>query len=136
MKYYSEKLDEMFDTEDQLLKAEELADKNKVEEKTLKENCETAIKLAEELVKEAEIEMEDATNQVAQLQEEYDAKVDAIMEPARKKLEQCIAQRNNCIKNYNEKFGPYITIHTKHTNPTVDNGWSKVFESFFRDLGL
>lgn len=133
MKYYSEQLEKMFDTEDQLLEAEATAKKEAASEATLKENCETAIKLAEELIKEAEIEMEDAQNQVAQLQEEYDAKVDAIMEPARKKLQSCIEQRNNCIKNYNEKFGTYVQVHY---GEDANTNWLKIFNQFFRELGL
>ena len=133
MKYYSEKLDRMFDTEDQLLEEEALFDKEQESEATLKENCKKAIKLAEELIKEAEIELEDAQNQVAQLQEEYDAKVDAIMEPARKKLQSCIEQRNNCIKNYNEKFGPYVQVHC---GKDIYGNWSKIFSQFLHELGL
>ena len=134
MKYYSEKLDRMFDTEGQLLEEENLFDKEQESEVTLKENCEKAIKLAEELIKEAEIELEDAQNQVTQLQKEYDAKVDAIMEPARKKFQSCIEQRNNCIKNYNEKFGPYVQVHC--CGKDVYENWSKIFNQFLNELGL
>lgn len=133
MKYYSEKLDKMFDTADQLLEEEALAAKKEASEKSLKENCETAIKVAEELVKEAEIEFDVAQTQVAQLQEEYDAKVDAIMEPARKKLQSCIEQRNNCIKNYNEKFGPYVQVQY---GKDVYGNWPKIFNQFLSELGL
>lgn len=124
MKYYSEKLNEMFDTPEALEAAEKaVASKKKkkaaVEEKPV-ENTEVAtrkqlaadVESAEEKVKTAYADYETAKAKVEELSKEYLAAVDAILEPAKKAVKDAEKARYEAIKKFNENFGAYQVTYT------------------------
>jgi ABC-type multidrug transport system ATPase subunit len=91
--------------------AEEAAER-KEEKKVTKAKLAKAVEDAEKDLDEAYAGLEEAKKQVAELQKEYDDKVDAIMNPARDLIKECTKARADAIKQFNDNFGVYTTTYT------------------------
>lgn len=112
MKFYSEELKQLFDTEEQCLAEEEKARVAAEEKKVTKAKLAKAIEDAEKDLDEAYAGLEEAKTKVAELQKEYDEKVAAIMNPARDLIKECTKSRADAIKAFNDNFGVYTTTYT------------------------
>ena len=135
MRFYSDVLKKVFDTEEQLLaeeeKAKEAAEAKKVTKAKLAKNVEDADKALDE----AYVQLDEAKKAVAELQKEYDAKVDSIMNPAKDGVKYCIKKRAEAIRAFNEKFGVYTTTYTGNRalnemlklESTLDKFWNRFY---------
>jgi hypothetical protein len=112
MRFYSDELKKFFNTEAECLAAEEKARVEVEEKKVTKAKLAKAVEDADKALDNAYVGLEDAKKKVAELQKEYDAKVDAIMNPARDCVKECTKKRAEAIKTFNEKFGTYTTTYT------------------------
>lgn len=112
MKYYSEQLKSMFDTEEQLLAAEETARQKKESAKVTKAKYAKAVKDAENQVEIAHKSYDKAISKVQELQKEYDQKVKEIMDPAVDQLVKAQKDRADAITKFNDKYGTYTTTYT------------------------
>lgn len=123
MKFYSEKLDRLFDTQEELL-AEEKATRSKSSKKKMvetpveetsvptKKQLAAEIDKATEAVKEAYANHAAAEAQVKELSKEYLAKVDSIMEPAKKQIQDAEKAKYEAIRKFNEAYGAYQVTYT------------------------
>ena len=130
MKYYSDILDKLFDTEAQL-ESEEKAhiDKKKAAEEAervkkaqqkraqydleqSKKQYALAIEDADARVSEAYKLLDIAKESAKKLSEEYIKQLDAIMAPAKEAVEKAEAEKFIAIRKFNEKFGPYKVNYT------------------------
>ena len=146
MKYYSEILDQKFDTEKELLKAEREHEKAesvkkegiasaKAETAVSKEKkiLSDAVTKAEEELAVAYDELDVANQKVKTLSKEYLKQVDSILEPAKKKVKEAQENKYEAIKSFNEKFGPFRTIYTgqkaidefSRINKLADDFWNR-----------
>ena len=132
MRYYSDELKEFFDTEEKLLAEEEKARQAAEEKKVTKAKLAKAVDDADKALDNAYECLEEAKKKVAQLQKEYDEKVDAIMNPARDLTIECTKARADAIKAFNDKFGVYTTTYTgnKALNEMVK--MEKIFDNIFK----
>lgn len=135
MKYYSEELKSMFDTEEQLLAAEETARQKKESAKVTKAKYAKAVKDAETQVEIAHKSYDKAISKVQELQKEYDQKVKEIMDPAVDQLVKAQKDRADAITKFNDKYGTYTTTYTgnealKEFDKFVDR-CSKLFDNRF-----
>lgn len=112
MRYYSDELKRFFDTEEQCLAEEEKARVAAEEKKVTKAKLAKAVEDADKALEEAYELLGNAKEQVAELQKEYDEKVDAIMNPAHERVKECAKARAEAIKNFNENFGAYTTTYS------------------------
>ena len=135
MKFYSEELKKFFDTEEQCLAEEEKARVEAEEKKVTKAKLAKAVEDAEKDLDEAYAGLEEAKQQVAELQKEYDEKVDAIMNPACDLIKECTKARAEAIKEFNEKYGVYTTTYTgnKALNEfaKIDNMMNQLWKKFY-----
>lgn len=131
MKFYSEQLKQFFDTEEQCLAEEEKARNAAEEKKITKAKLAKAVDDAEKDLDEAYTGLEEAKKQVAELQKEYDAKVDAIMNPAIDRIKECVAARAAAIKNFNDNFGVYTTTYTGNKALNELAKMDKIFDNIF-----
>lgn len=131
MKFYSEQLKQFFDTEEQCLAEEEKARNAAEEKKITKAKLAKAVDDADKDLDEAYAGLEEAKKQVAELQKEYDAKVDAIMNPARDRIKECVAARAAAIKNFNDNFGVYTTTYTGNKALNELAKMDKIFDNIF-----
>lgn len=125
MKFYSEKLDKLFDSAEELQLAESASTKKKskkivVEEPVVEKQPEvptkkqlaTAVEAADEAVKEAYANYETAKANAEELSKKYLAEVNAILEPAEKAVKQAEQKRYEAIRNFNNSYGAYQVTYT------------------------
>lgn len=118
MKYYSEKLNQLFDTPEALQEAEseKSATKKKraaTTEKTATTSVPTrkelaaAVEAADAAVKDAYAKYETAKVKAEELSKKYLEEVDAIIEPAKKAVKAAEQTRYEAIRRFNDSFGAY-----------------------------
>ena len=130
MKYYSEKLDKVFDTPEALEEAESaVCTCNKVDDNFKNEKlCDTEKKdlnkipskkqLAADVddadakVKDAYAEYEVAKKQIEDLSKTYLESVDAILTPAKEAVKKAEEERYEAIRKFNNYYGAYQTVLT------------------------
>ena len=112
MRFYSDDLKQIFDTEEQCLAEEEKARQAQEKKKVTKAKLAKAVEDADFALDKAYEELKQAKEAVSELQKEYDAKVAAIMNSARDKIKECTKLRAEAIKNFNDRFGVYTTTYT------------------------
>lgn len=135
MRFYSDELKRFFDTEEQCLAEEEKARQAAEEKKVTKAKLAKAVEDAEKDLDEAYAGLEEAKQKVAELQKEYDEKVDAIMNPARDVIKECIKTRAEAIKEFNDNFGVYTTTYSGNkalnefakTAAMMDQFWKRFY---------
>ena len=135
MRFYSDELKQFFDTEEQCLAEEEKARVVAEEKKVTKAKLAKAIEDADKALDEAYENLKWAEEKVAELQKEYDAKVDAIMNPVHDEIKECAKARADAIKEFNDKYGVYTTTYTgnKALNEfaKVDNMLNQLWKRFY-----
>jgi hypothetical protein len=131
MKYYSEKLNELFDTPEALEAAENAVKKSckhkgctKTDVNNLNDKCDCKdasknvegptkkqlaanVDAAEENLKTAYAEYEVAKKQVEELSKTYLESVEAILTPAKEAVKKAEQERYAAIRKFNESFGAY-----------------------------
>lgn len=135
MRYYSDELKQFFDTEEKLLAEEEKARVEAEEKKVTKAKLAKAVEDADKALDNAYECLEGAKKKVAELQKEYDEKVDAIMNPARDLIKECTRARAEAIKAFNDNFGVYTTTYSGNkalnefakTANIIDQFWKRFY---------
>ena len=125
MKFYSEKLDKMFDTMEELIAAETSKKKKKkdvaatpVEELPVEPAVPTrkelaaAVEDADAKVKEAYSNYEAAKVHAEELSKKYLEEINAILEPAQKAVKEAETARYEAIRNFNDSYGAYQVTYT------------------------
>lgn len=130
MKFYSEKLDKLFDTQEALAEAENSA-VNKKKKKTVTSQPEVVapvedavaqvpskkqlamdVESADEKLKEAYANYESAKIKVEELSKKYLAEVNEILEPAQKCVKDAEKNRYEAIRKFNDSYGAYQVTYT------------------------
>lgn len=128
MKYYSEKLDKVFDTKEELVNAEKCVNEDDVNELETEEDISSNEKqvdkvpskkqlaadvdAADEKVKDAYAAYEVAKKQIEDLSKTYLESVDAILTPAKDAVKKAEEERYEAIRKFNNHYGAYQTILT------------------------
>ena len=138
MKYFSEKLNKAFDTEEECLTAEAAFDKEQEEKKkqeelavVTKKNLAKDIETAGEKVNLAYKEYDAALEEVKKLKEEYSRKAEEILNPAKKAIKDAQKERYDAIKKFNENYGVYTTTYTGDKAVSEFNRVSRWIDSIF-----
>jgi hypothetical protein len=127
MKFYSEKLNQLFDSEDALVAAEKSASSKK-KSTSKKESTQTdkinpveapskkqlacEVEAADEKVREAYANYDTAQKQAEELSKTYLTELCAILDPAKKAIEAAEKERYFAIKRFNDSFGAYQVTYT------------------------
>lgn len=130
MKYYSEKLDKVFDTPEALeeaesavctcnkvddnFKNEKLSDTEKKDLNKIPSKKQLAADVddADAKVKDAYAEYEVAKKQIEELSKTYLESVDAILTPAKEAVKKAEEERYEAIRKFNNYYGAYQTVLT------------------------
>ncbi len=141
MKYYSEKLDKMFDSEDDLFKAEEEKAENELAVEKEKTALSKAKKAEADKVQLTDKEVDEAQENLKKVREEAQAKIDAarkeaedMLKEAYKKLSVAQEHRFEALKAFNEKFGPYKTYYTGEKAYNEFQKTLRYFDNIFNDF--
>ena len=154
MKFYSEKLDQMFDSMEELIKAETPKKKrakkdipvqeveNPVDQDTkepTRKELAAAVEQADEKVHAAYADYETAKIKVEELSKKYLEEFNAIIEPAKSAIKNAERERYDAIRRFNDSFGAYQVTFTgakaaeelvKAMN-NIDGRISKLFSNSF-----
>jgi C1A family cysteine protease len=131
MRYYSDELKKFFDTEKECKEAELKAQISAEHKKANKAVMAKVIEEADAQLEVAYTELEKAKEQVKELQKEYDAKVDSIMNPAMTNVKECTKKRAEAIKAFNDKFGVYTTSYTGNQALNELHKMNNIFDNIF-----
>ena len=132
MRYYSDELKKFFDTEESLLAEEEKARVEAEEKKVTKAKLAKAVENADKALDNAYEALQNAKLEVEKLQQEYDEKVDSIMNPVIRHLKLMQKERADAIKAFNEKFGVYTTTYTGNEAFNELVKMEKIFDNIFK----
>ena len=122
MKYYSEKLDKLFDTLEALQEAESkkvtkkrrMPEVDPVDEPAVptRKELASAVEAADEAVKEAYAQYETAKVKAEELSKKYLEEVNAILDPAQKAVKDAEKNRYEAIRKFNDSYGAYQVTYT------------------------
>ena len=122
MKFYSEKLDKLFDTPEELQAAETPKKKKKTvtEQPAVEEAAATptrkelaaAVEAADEKVKQAYADYETARGKAEELSKKYLEEINALLDPAQKAVKEAERLRYEAIRNFNDSYGAYQVTYT------------------------
>ena len=112
MKFYSEKLNKLFDSEKELKSAEKVFDeKNLITENTKKE-LSKRIEAAEDAVDAAHKNYEAVKQEAAKLMEESNKQIANMLNDAKEKITSAEKDRTDAIVAFNQQFGTYRANYT------------------------
>jgi len=142
MKYYSELTKKMYNSEKELVEAEEQvhqeeAEKEKQAVAISKEKKELAgvIDKAEVALDEAYKNLDLAREKAKDVQREALKKIEEILHPAEEQVKKAQARKLDAIKKFNEKYGVYTTTLTgakaAEEMSRVWRAFDKFFDGFF-----
>ena len=141
MKYYSEELNKVFDTAEELNTAE--AEKHKAEEEMNRKNAlaskekkelANAIEKADEELDEAYKQLDLAREKAKEIQREALKKVEETLHPAEEAVKAALDRRYKCVKEFNDKYGVFTTTLTgAKAAEEMSRVW-KTFDNFLDDF--
>ena len=144
MKYYSETLEKLFNSEDELFAAEERAEKLANEEKERKnklsadkkmaatkvqlatEEYDKAVDRFESKKKEILKELDTAEDEAAKIIDKANNVAEAKLEEAKEELRKAKIAKINAIKEFEDSYGPYKTVLT---GDAAKKEWEKIESS-------
>ena len=143
MKYYSESLKKFYDSESDLLKAEEEEKKQQAIAETSRKEMAKNIEEANTRIDKAYQEYEVAKKKVDDLIAETRQKVKSILDPAKKEISDAENARMEAIKEFNKKYGVYTETFSgdkaveqynrvlNQINSTFENFWKPFYNWLF-----
>lgn len=135
MKYFSEKLNQTFDTEKECLEAEKKEQTNKqiVEAQKSKHKKELANKIedADKKLNEANKLYDIAKQKAADILEKSNKEVKEILEAAEKEVKKANEEKLDAILAFNKEFGEYSVTYT---GEKAANEYNNILRSFQSDL--
>ena len=131
MKYYSETLKKLFESEKELKEAEKAYnDKATLKENTKKE-LSMKIEAAEEAVDAAHKNYEEARQYAIQLMDESNKEIIKIMEDAKAKIAEAEKARTDAIVAFNQQFGTYRANYTGERAQRESDRVNKMINDLF-----
>lgn len=112
MKFYSESLNQLFDTEQALKTAESDAAIKRAEVSKSKKALAERVEASENSLKKAYKEFELAKKHSQELIDETAKKVAELMEEANNKIKEAEKVRRDAIKTFTDKFGSYTKTYS------------------------
>lgn len=119
MKYYSDKVQKLFENEEDLKKAEKEFDEAQAEKEKRKEELLITKKEMASAIEKANLNIDEARENYAneyKKAEEIISKArqeaEDILKPAREKIEEAQRKKYDAVKEFNKKYGPYTVSYT------------------------
>lgn len=119
MRYYSDKLNKIFENEEKLIEAEkdfdELQAKKEKEKNELlatKKEMATAIETANLAIDDARENYAKVYKEAEQIVEKARKEAEELLKPAREKIKDAQYKKYNAVKEFNKQYGPYTVSYT------------------------
>lgn len=135
MKYYSEDLKKLYDSEEELVSAEKEAQEKKELAEVSRKEMAKKVDMANTRIELAYENYEEAKKQVNEIVEEAKKKINEIIEPAKKEIKDAENERLEAIRDFNSKYGVYTETYTgdkavEQYNRTI-NHFNSIFENIW-----
>lgn len=132
MKFYSETLNKLFDSEKELKDAEKaFEDKNLLKENTKKE-LSVRIEVAEEALDAAHKNYEAVREEAAKILDESNKQVIKMMNDAKAQITEAEKARTDAIVAFNQQFGTYRANYTGERAKRESERVNKMVDDMFR----
>lgn len=132
MKFYSEKLNKMFDSEKELVAEEKIFDdKNLIKENTKKE-LSNRIEAAECAVDAAHKNYDAVRQEAAKLMEESNQQIQNMLNKAKERITQAEKERTDAIVAFNQQFGTYRANYTGERAKRESERINKMVDDMFK----
>lgn len=135
MRYYSDELKRIYDTEEDLVKAELEARKEKELSEVTRKQLAKKVEEADEKIDKAYEEYEAVKQEIQKIVDETNEKISNMINSAKKNIKDAEDERLIAIKDFNSKYGVYTETYsgdkaTKQYNRIV-NHFNSIFENVF-----
>lgn len=135
MRYYSDELKRIYDTEEELVKAELEAKKEKELSEVTRKQLAKKVEEADEKIDKAYEEYEAVKQEIQKIVDETNEKISNMINSAKKNVKDAEDERLVAIKDFNSKYGVYTETYsgdkaTKQYNRIV-NHFNSIFENVF-----
>lgn len=134
MKFYSEKLNKLFDTEADLRDAEKALQAEKVKKELGKKELAKSIEDAEANLDKAYQEYDEAKNTAAKILDESNKQVIKILNDAKAKVAEAEKARTDAIVKFNQNFGTYRANYSGERAVRESNRVNKLVDDLFKTL--
>lgn len=133
MRYYSDELKKLYDSEEDLVKAESEAKQTQKLAEESKKTLAKNIECANARVEEAYEKYEQVKQQASDIIKEARDKVTNILTPAKKEIEDAEHAKAQAIQKFNSKYGVYTTTYTGDKAEKEYNRIVNHFNNIFKD---
>lgn len=134
MKFYSEKLNKLFDTEAELRDAEKALNDAKVKKELGKRELAKNIEDAEANLDKAYQAYEDAKNEATKILDESNKQVIKILNDAKAKVAEAEKARTDAIVKFNQNFGTYRANYSGERAVRESNRVHKLVDDLFKSF--
>jgi DNA-directed RNA polymerase alpha subunit len=131
MKFYSETLNKLFDSEKELKMAEKSYEDKNLQKENTKKELSKKIEAAEVAVDEAYKNYEEARKYAAKLMDESNKEIIKIMNDAKAKVTESEKARTDAIVQFNQQFGTYRANYTGERAQREQARVNKMVEDLF-----
>lgn len=132
MKYYSETLKQLFDTEEALQNAESIAENEKIKKEETKKELAKMIEASEEALDKAYEAYEVAKDECAKILDESNKQVESILQGAKEAISVAETNRMEAIKKFNKNFGPYKTSYSSERAKREAERINSIIDGMFK----
>ena len=134
MKFYSEKLNKLFDSEKELKAEEKLFDEKNLQKENTKKELSQKIDAAELAVDAAYKNYDAVRQEAAKLMEESNQQILNMLNKAKEQITRAEKERTDAIVAFNQQFGTYRANYTgeraKRESERINNMVNDMFKVF------
>ncbi len=135
MKFYSEELQKLFDTEKELKDAEKAFKDRQLVKETTKKELSQKIEDADKAVDDAYKNYEKAREYAAKLMDESNKEIIKIMEDAKAAIAKAEKARTDAIIAFNQQFGTYRANYSGERAKRESERVNRLIEDLFNSTG-
>ncbi len=131
MKYYSETLNKLFDSEKELKAAEKVFEDKNIQKENTKKELSIKIEAAETALDEAHKNYEAVREEAAKLMDESNKQILKMINDAKSKITEAEKNRTDAIVAFNQQFGTYRANYTGERAQRESDRINKIVNDIF-----
>ena len=134
MKYFSDKTNKFYETEDECKNAEELFDSYKRQKSSLKKELSKRIEDANSKIDEAYKKYDEAKEEASKILKEAKEKAEGIIRDAETNINKYQQEKEKAVSEFNSKFGTYMVTYTGEDARNEYRRTLKMFDNLFNNF--
>lgn len=134
MKYYSEQTKKFYDTEADLVEAEQKSAELKEKREATKKELAKKVESADARVEAARDAYKAVQEEIDKIVEEANQKIKDLIEPAKKEIKDAEYARAEAIREFNSKYGVYTTTYSGDRAIKEYERFAHYFDNAFKNI--